>query len=384
MADQSKTKFIFGGLILLGIAARIYFLPVVSLDVKYYLLPWYDHILSNGAWTSLAQEFSNYTPPYLYLLSLVVLTNGLLPKVLGIKLIPILFDLLNAFMVFRIVKLQAKDDRLPWVASALFLCLPTVILNSAAWAQADSIYTFFLLASLFYLLREKPLPGIILFGVAFACKAQAIFFAPFLLLLTLKKRIPWGYYLLVPLVYLLLMLPSLLAGRPFASVLEVYLDQAGTFNSLSMKAPNLYLFIPNEYYMPGLYIGIGITVLATLIWSVGYAVKIKRLNLEIMVLCAAVSVAMIPFLLPKMHERYFYLMDVLTFLLVFFIPRLWIPAVGAQLVSTLTYSVFLFISSQKVPSPLGAVLLILAAAINIFLVPYIFFAQHKFIRAEQT
>ncbi|MBI5951259.1 MAG: DUF2029 domain-containing protein [Chloroflexi bacterium] len=373
--NSKSTKLLWGGLILIGIAARVYFLPLVSLDMEVYLLPWYDFILQHGAWTSLGQEFSNYTPPYLYLLTLVTFTNGLLSKVTAIKLISILFDFFNTYLVFRIVKLRSNDDRLPLTAAALFLCLPTVILNSSAWGQADAIYTFFLLACLFYLLQDKPLPALVLFGVAFAFKAQAVFLSPFLLLLTFRKRIPWGYYLLIPVVYLLMMLPALAAGRSLSSVLGVYLGQAETFKSLSMKAPNLYLFISNEHYASGLFIGIAITVTAALIWSAGCALRVGEMKREIIVACAAASAAMIPFMLPKMHERYFYLMDVLTFLLVFFIPRLWIPAVGAQLVSLMTYSVFLFISPQKTPSPLGAILLIAAALINTVLVIYIVGSQ---------
>jgi Gpi18-like mannosyltransferase len=101
-----------------------------------------------------------------------------------------------------------------------------------------------------------------------------------------------------------------------------------------------------------------------------------------MVFCAAVSVAMIPFLLPKMHERYFYLMDVFTFILFFYLPRVWIPAIGSQIVSSMTYFVFLVISQQKSPSPLGAVLLILAAFINTILIGYLLWRQYKFIQME--
>jgi Gpi18-like mannosyltransferase len=184
----------------------------------------------------------------------------------------------------------------------------------------------------------------------------------------------------MPVIYILMMIPALIAGRSFSSVLGVYSGQAETFRSLSMKAPNLYLFVTNEQYIPGLYIGIGLTVISAFLWAAGYAHKIRKINREIIILCAAVSVSIIPFLLPKMHERYFYLMDVLTFLLVFFIPRLWIPAVGAQLVSGITYIVFLVISPQKPSPPLGAVLLMLAALINTLLIGYLLWQQFVFVR----
>ena len=379
-----KTKILFFSLLAAGVAARLYFLPLVSLDMKVYLLPWYDHILQNGAWVSLGQEFSNYTPPYLYLLTLAVFTHGILPKVAAVKLISILFDFLNAWLVFRMVQLKARDRSLPLFAAALYLCLPTVLLNSAAWGQADSIYAFFLLACLFCLLQDKPLPALLLFGAAFSFKAQAVFLAPFLLLMSFKKRVPWRYFLFVPLVYLLMTLPALAAGRSLSSVAGVYLEQAETFRSLSMKAPNLYLFVSNEHYEAGLYIGLATAFLAALIWASGFALLMKDPTRETIVLCAAASAALMPFLLPKMHERYFYLMDALTFLLVFFIPRLWIPALGAQIVSTATYSVFLFISPQKAPSPWGAVLLIAAALLNTVLIAYLLWEQYRFVKAARS
>jgi Gpi18-like mannosyltransferase len=357
-------------------------LPVISLDMKTYLIPWYDYISFHGAWVSLGDEFSNYTPPYLYLLTLATFTGGFLSKVIAIKSISVLFDLINAFLVFQIVKLQSQKEHIPLLAAALFLCLPTVILNSSAWGQADSIYTCFILAALFYLLREKPFFALLFWGIAISFKAQAVFISPFLLLLAFQKRIPWQYFLVVPIIYLIIMTPALVAGRTLPSVLGVYLGQAETFRSLSMKAPNLYLFISNEFYTPALYIGIAATILGALLWATGYSIKIKDMNKESMVFCAAASVAMIPFLLPKMHERYFYLMDVFTFILFFYLPRVWIPVIGSQIVSSMTYFVFLIISQQKPPSPLGAVLLILAAFINTILIGYLLWRQYKFIQME--
>jgi Gpi18-like mannosyltransferase len=380
---NNKIKFALYGLILLGIAARIYLLPVVSLDMKTYLLPWYDYIVTHGAWASLGDDFSNYTPPYLYLLALLTITKGMLSKVTAIKLLSILFDFFNAYLIYRIVKLQAKQEYMPLTAAALFLCLPTIALNSSAWGQADSIYACFILVSLFYLLQDKPLPALISFGVAFAFKAQAIFLFPFLLLLTFKKRIPWHHYLLVPIIYGIMMTPALVAGRSISSVLEIYLGQAETFKSLSMKAPNLYLLISNDLYTPALYIGIAITVMITLLWAAGYAIKIKDMDRETMIFCATVSVAMIPFLLPKMHERYFYLMDIFTFILAFYIPWMLIPVIGSQLISSMTYLVFLVISPQKPPSPLGAIFLILAVFINTLLIGYLLWGQYKFIQEKK-
>lgn len=376
---NAANKILVYILFFLGIALRFFLLPIESLDMKTYLIPWYDYIASHGIWTSLGDEFSNYTPSYLYLLALATLSNGLISKITAIKLISILFDIFNIYLIYHIVKFKTKNDDLSLLSAALFFCLPTIVLNGSAWGQADPIFASFILISMLYLLRSSPLPSIISFGIAIAFKAQAVFFAPFLLLLTMKKRVPLSYYLLLPIIYLIMMMPALLAGRSLSSVLSVYLGQMDTFRSLSMKAPNLYLFMSDELYTPLMYIGIITTIVITLLWAIGYAIKIKELNSEIMLICATVSVSMIPFLLPKMHERYFYLMDIFTFLLAFYIQKLWLPAIGAQLVSGLTYYVFIVTSVQQPPSSIGAVFLISAAFINTILIGYLFWKQYNFI-----
>jgi Gpi18-like mannosyltransferase len=49
----------------------------------------------------------------------------------------------------------------------------------------------------------------------------------------------------------------------------------------------------------------------------------------------------IPFLLPEMHERYFYLADVLSIIYAFYFPRYFYVAVIMQLCSLLSYAPYL-------------------------------------------
>src|SRR6266542_4176175 len=63
-------------------------------DYKLFLSNWYDYFLQHGRWAALKDDFSNYPPLYLYLLSLSTLLP--LPKLYAIKLISILSDYLAA------------------------------------------------------------------------------------------------------------------------------------------------------------------------------------------------------------------------------------------------------------------------------------------------
>jgi Gpi18-like mannosyltransferase len=55
----------------------------------------------------------------------------------------------------------------------------------------------------------------------------------------------------------------------------------------------------------------------------------------------------IPFLLPEMHERYFYLADVVSIIFAFYFPRYFYIAVVIQLCSLLSYAPY-FLNTQVV------------------------------------
>lgn len=353
-----------------------------SLDISEFIIPWYN-ALSEKGFSALGKPFSNYTPPYLYLLWLTTATQAFLPKVVAIKLLSIAFDFGNALVVYKILKVKDPKSDTPYFGALLFLALPTVFLNSSFWGQADAIYTFFLLISLYFLLRERPSLAMIAVGVAFAFKAQAVFLAPFLLLLTINKRIPWYFYLLIPLVYLGMMAPAMIAGRPLRDLLGIYLNQAGTYRTLSMNAPNIYLLIPDTYYADVVMIGAVAAGIIAVAWAIYYSQKLSKPSSATLILCAAVSALMLPFFLPKMHERYFYLSDTLLFILAFYIPRFRFLSFISQVVSVLTYSVFLFLKYDTSAALIDSFLL---AAIlgNFSLVVFVLLTQYKLIPALQN
>jgi Gpi18-like mannosyltransferase len=208
----------------------------------------------------------------------------------------------------------------------------------------------------------------IAFGLALSVKAQAVFLAPFLLLMAWKKRIPWLAFGLIPPGYLAAMLPAMLAGRSLWDVLTVYLNQAEELQILSHNAPNWYIFIPQSTYSVSMPIGILLAALLMVIWIYLYSRRSFHLKYEIIVFIALVSVAVMPFLLPKMHDRYFYPADVFSILLTFAIPELWFVSLGFQAVSGLAYSIFLFEAPRST-------VLILATELNTILLAYLIWKQ---------
>ena len=289
------------------------------------------------------QQISRTTPhlTLIFLLSLHLLTV-LFRRSSAIKLIPICFDILGAFYVFKIIKLKYQHSDMPYLAAVIYFTAPTVILNSAYWGQANSLYTSLLLACLYFLLTEKSFASMLAYGLAFSFKAQAVFLLPFLVIMAFRKRIPWLYFGLIPIVYMVTVLPVVFLGRPLLETLLVYAKQTDTFAVLSMNAPNLYSFFSREWYSPILPIGVTTAIILIAYWV--YTTSQVKIDLDnkYIILVAVISTALVPFVLPKMHDRYFYSTDVLSIVLAFYWPTLWFIPVLYQLVSTSAISVFLF------------------------------------------
>ncbi|MCE9646345.1 MAG: hypothetical protein K8S20_10135 [Chloroflexi bacterium] len=330
------------------IIAAMVFIRTASLrhenaDTDVYL-QWYSQIETQGL-SKMADNYSVYTPPYLYLLWLATLTRNVIPPLMAIKLIPTVFDLLSAFGVYKLIRLKYSQGDVPYLAAAVFLLLPTILVNSTYWGQVDSPYTSFLLLCIFFLLTGRPFYAMLMFGIAVSIKAQSVFLIPFLGILAFKKRIPWLYFLIPPLIYLIMITPAVLAGMPFMDALLIYLAQAKAFGAPSMNAPNFYsLVIYPPYYMDwntAINIGSVIAAISIISWTVIYIRRKYELNQKVMLLSILTGFALIPFVLPKMHDRYFYPADALSLVFAFYYPTYWFVPLLFQAGSGIMYYVFL-------------------------------------------
>jgi Gpi18-like mannosyltransferase len=358
----------------LGVALRLLFLPAKTIDMRSYI-QWYDYIAQHGIIPSLGGQSFGYNPPFIYLLSLATLTKSFLPEIVAIKLIPITFDLINAALVYQIVKTRFPDNNKPILAACLFWIAPTIMVNSAFWGQTDSLYMCFLLLTVLYLLKERPTAAVIAFALSISVKAQGIFLAPLLGVLFFQKRIRWHTFLLVPVVYVLTFLPTVLAGRPLDSLFSTYTAQGETFKRAAMNAANFYYFIGNKDYQTSLLIGIPLAALLLLTWVLIYGRKKYSFTPNLLVFTALVSVALTPFLLPKMHDRYFYPADVFSLVVAFFVPGAWFLPVAYQIISLLSYFPFLFTFHTKGFVPV-------AILINSLTICFLLWKQWKMVKSS--
>jgi Gpi18-like mannosyltransferase len=327
-----------------------------SSDYKLFLSGWYDYFVRHGRWTALKDDFSSYPPLYLYLLSLSTLLP--LPKLHAIKLISISCDYLAAWIAFKIVRYRFQRGTLPWASALSVLFLPTVWFNSAVWGQCDVMFTATLLGTLHYLLIRRPLAAMIAFGFACSLKPQAIFFVPFLGGVFFRERWPWKCLLIPTLIYTVCGLPAVLAGKPILELL-FHWGRQRNYARLTLGATNWYQWISNEHYQVVCLCGIVLTILATAFLILAMQQQTSTEHGAWLVTTALLSVLVVPYFLPGMHERYFYAADLFSVVYSFFVARGWMVAALVQFCSFFTYLPYLF-QIEPVPRPLLAGVMTLA------------------------
>lgn len=347
--------------ITLALLLRLSLWKFATGDFFGWLGPWYDFIQENG-FKAFKYDFSNYAPLYLYLMFVATLVFSWLPKLLAIKLISIIFDFICALFVYKIVRLKYPSSTPALFAYLVALFAPTLVLNSSVLGQADIIYTTPLVACIYFLATKRATLAFIAFGVAFSVKAQGLFLTPFLLILCLKRVIPWQGFLLVPVIYVATILPSWLAGRPFLDLLSIYYDQFSYFRSLSMNAPNMYRWFPDQHYDIFYPAGVVWALAMVFLLAIGVYKSRAKITTEVMILLATISLVMLPYFLPKMHERYFLPADVVSIIFAFYFPKYFFVPLTLWSISFFSYFPFLF-GFEVIPLSLLAVVLLITLVV---------------------
>lgn len=227
------------------------------------------------------------------------------------------------------------------------------MINSSLWGQCDVIYASFVILSLYFFLRDKPGFASLSFAVAISLKLQAIFFLPVLLGYLFARKRGWLWVACIPAVFVITLMPAVIAGGSFIDLLFTYVRQAGEFSQLSLSAPNAFGFFIHSTLSPiwiealsflG-YILSGMIALILTSASYVYARRATR-RTEILVLLSLISALAIPFFLPHMHERYFYMADAISILYALYRPRFWFVPTIVVAASFFSYMPFL---SGQVP-----------------------------------
>ncbi len=366
-----KTKtalFLSAALLVIAMALRGFLLPHETLDYQDFLRGWVQFYRYNGGWRALGASVGNYNVPYLYFLALFSYLP--VPDLYLIKLLSILFDVLLAWAVLRLVRCFSKTFVARLSGFFLTLLLPTVVLNGAYWGQCDSIYGALAVWSLALALENKPFRAVIAIALSFAFKLQAVFLMPVFLIFLFTGRMKWYHLLAFPVTYLLVVLPAVLAGRPLADTLLLYFSQAGSVGSgLNYNSPSVFALLPTAgretlWARAGIAAAFGALLLLYIFcWT-----QRRRLGDRSLLVCALLITVTVPFLLPHMHDRYFFLADVLSLALAVAFPPLVHVPLCVSFASLLGYHAYLRMR-YLLPMRYGAYALLLVVLTLCFYLP---------------
>jgi Gpi18-like mannosyltransferase len=363
--------------VLVAASARLFFVEHVTPDMKGHFLPWYQQLAADGGFPGLRRSFSVYPPPYFYLLALMTYVGDAIPPIAAIKSISWAFELFTAAVMYRLVRLRHGAGGPAKLAAACVLAAPTVVINNAYWGQCDVIYTSLLLACVYLLVRQRPVAAMLCFSLAFSVKLQSVFLAPLLFGLVLRRQIAWKCVVLPIVVYVALVLPCALLGRPWSELLGFYLQQVGYFSRfLTLYAPSMFALWPPGSDPSLAWVGIVAAAVFGLCIALGVFVSRRPLDSLSLIEGAVLSVASMPFLLPRMHDRYFFPADVMSIALAFYKPRLWLVPIAFQITSLAAYAPYLF----------GYIVLSLrvAAGINLLVIVVLFWSWLHDLRRDDS
>ena len=291
---------------------RLVCLSHVTLDYIDFLAKWVEYFRENGGFAALKDSIGNYNVPYLYFLA----AFSYLPvdDMLLIKLLSIVFDVALAFAGLKLVSLFTESRLRKFLCFFIILAFPTVVLNGSLWAQCDSIYAAFALFAIYFALSGHPVLSMVMAALSFGFKMQAVFFLPVFFVFLYTKKLKIRHLFVFPLTYLVLVLPAVIAGRPLLDTVTLYFNQAGTVGSgLNYNSSSVFAFFRNVSN-PALAGKLGVAAAFFFLFAL-YAytfIKRKRLTNESLFTLSLIISISVPFFLPHMHDRYFFIADILS------------------------------------------------------------------------
>ena len=343
----------------LALVIRASLLDFESGDYLTFLAPWTQFFRDNGGFAALRYSLGNYNPPHMYFLALFSYFD--ISELHLIKLLSVLFDVLLALACMKLLGLYTGSRAKLLGVFLAVLFLPTVVINGAYWAQCDSIYAFFGIYALYLGLRGRGCASMVSLAACLAFKLQAVFIIPVFFILLLAKKLRWRQLLVFPAAYIVFMLPALLAGRPFVETMTLYFAQAGTVgDAMNYNAPSLtsmFQWSGNTESWSTLLIAAAFALVLA-----SYAVAaVKRRELDDTVFLGfALLLAMgIPYLLPHMHDRYFFISGVLALVLAFRDRRFFPIPLLAELASLHCYYAY-FVRYYLVHPRIGGIFMLIA------------------------
>ncbi len=312
---------ILGAILFSGLVLRLALAAIPGFDGDIGTFQsWSNTLANDGPWNFYDPDFfTDYAPGYMY----VLWTLGWLNKALHfsngtfeylLKLPAIAADLASAYLLYRVLEGLRPAARL--AASALYLMLPASLLIGPIWGQVDSILALFLLLSVYFIGRERPLPGALAFTVGFLVKPQAIAALPFLAFWIMRRHPPvvWLKITGASLLLAVILVTPFFTYEPWRLVSELYdATNVENYRVNSFWAYNFWMidgfqdgFKPDSQAFLGISHRIwGMVLFATTVFASIIAMR-KSQGVGALALGTALGMLAFYVFLTRMHERYLF------------------------------------------------------------------------------
>lgn len=363
---------------LLFLRVLLWHTAATNYDLEHGYFSWLATITA-GRWSAMRTPVGDYFPAYYDMLALASYASGFLTPISVIKLVPFVFDIIAAIVAYFFVGELAGSGSLEQkIAPLCILAGPTVILNGSVWGQCDIIYTVFLLLTVLALMVGSGAWSVLAFGFALAFKLQAVFLCPFLLAMFLQKRIRWKHALLLPIGWAVALIPPLLNGAHWVDYFNLPAQQGREGMVLFSNIGNLWAltkpFHINNH--DGTIVGIILSIAVGLVIAVfgSHTAFVTRLGTATL---AAVSLAVMPYVMPEMHDRYFFPAEILLCLLACVTRDAILPAVLLLCGSLIEYACYFDLALRHIIMSPIAFLFNTAAIVLLLKIAYALSRSHE-------
>lgn len=305
--NKYKLELIYTTIFLISMLFRIFFMNIKSDDYLLFLSNWWNKINEYGGFNSLKYIIGDYPDSYMFLLCIgaSITKNSLI----FIKVLSAIFDVLIFLFGYKIIKYFSKEsaNKYSWI----LILLPGILVNSAILGQCDSIYTAFVLAFIYNILKNHNKLALSFFGIAISFKLQSLFIAPVILYLIVTKKIKIYDLFFIILGFILPFIPSILIGKGLIENIKILMFQTSEYNYFVKSCPNIYSLFLLNYKQINTFLKYSLAIIVGMIAIFISLHKYKDgYNDTTFIYKSFLISTIVVFLLPSMHDRYFYLSNI--------------------------------------------------------------------------
>ena len=360
----------------IGLFFRLSLYDIVSGDYRTAFADWMRECHEAGGFAYLGIEPGvsdastfDYNCMFQYIIVLLHYVGRGIDDMYLVKTVSVIFDYVCALTVMRITySVTGGSVNKAVMSYGAVMFLPTVVLNSAAWGQNDSIYTAFILLSFYHALKGHDQRTFVYLAFAYSFKQQAIFFMPFIILMWLKNRLKIRYIFWIPVIHVLAMVPAAIAGRSWGDLLGIYGNQVAMFSRLSMNYPSIYTIITSDLDVSvrRLIIRGGTAATLMIFGCIAYYIYKKKFEIteRFMLTLVIFTAELCCFCLPVMHERYGYIPEILAVVYGLLNYKKMAICASLQVLTMITYTRYLFASTVTILWPLTVAMLVIILIIG--------------------